>query len=113
MYVSVVQTINKIHHKWGTQDLLKRFEECSMVADDILSKAYRTKLIAVHPDKNPGKELEANKNTDLLVNAWARLREPTVKSHYDLEMKSKLKVSSGHKRANPTYTYIHIHTYTQ
>ena len=41
-------------------DLLNCFEECSMVEHEILSKACRTKLIAVHPDKNPGKELDAN-----------------------------------------------------
>ena len=94
-------------------DLLKCFEECSMVADNILSKAYRTKLVAVHPDKNPGHVADANRKTDLLVNAWARLREPTLRSLYDQEMKLKLKVLSGHKRANPTYKYIHIHIHNR
>ena len=81
-----------------------------MVADNILSKAYRSKLKAVHPDKNIGNEIAASKKTDLLVNAWRRLKDPSLRRLYDNEMKVKLKVRT-HTHANPTYTNIHIHTY--
>ena len=43
-----------------------------MVADSVLAKAYKTKLMAVHPDKNPGNESDAKKKTVLLVNAWGK-----------------------------------------
>ena len=78
-----------------------------MVADNILSKAYRSKLRVVHPDKNIGNEIAASKKTDLLVNAWGRLKDPTLRRLYDNEMKVKLKVRTH------THTQIqHIHTYT-
>ena len=85
-----------------------------MVADNILSKAYRSKLKSVHPDKNIGNEIAANKRTDLLVNAWGRLKDPTFRRLYDNEMKVKLKVRT-HTHTHTqiqhihTYTYIHIH----
>ena len=81
-----------------------------MVADSVLAKAYKTKLMAVHPDKNPGNESDAKKKTVFLVNAWGKLKEPTLRRLYDQEMKLKLKVLSGHKRPNPTYKYIHPYT---
>ena len=84
-----------------------------MVADSVLAKAYKTKLMAVHPDKNPGNESDAKKKTVFLVNAWGKLKEPTLRRLYDQEMKLKLKVLSGHKRANPTYKYIHIHIHNR
>ena len=90
------------------QEIIKRFDACSMVGDNILSKAYKSKMKVVHPDKNIGKEIDANKTTDLLVTAWGRLKDPTLRRLYDNEMKVKLKVRT-HKHANPTYTY----TYTQ
>ena len=86
------------------QEIIKRFDACSMVDDNILSKAYKSKLKAVHPDKNIGNEVDANVTTDLLVNAWGRLKDPTLRRLYDNGMKVKLKVRT-HKHANPTYTY--------
>ena len=44
------------------------------------------------------------------MNAWGRLKDPTLRRLYDNEMKVKLKVRT-HTHANPTYTNIHIHTY--
>ena len=85
------------------EEIVKRFEACCMVPRDILSKAYKTKLMEVHPDKNIGNEVEANRTTDLLVNAWGRLKDPALRRQYDTEMKVKLKVRT-HKHANPTYT---------
>ena len=90
------------------QEIIKRFDACSMVGDSILSKAFKTKLKAVHPDKNIGKETDATATTDLLVTAWGRLKDPTLRRLYDNEMKVKLKVRTL-KHANPTYTYTHIY----
>ena len=85
------------------EEIIKRFDACSMVSSDILSKAFKTKLKEVHPDKNIGNEVEANRTTDLLVDAWRRLNDPALRRLYDTEMKVKLKVRT-HKHANPTYT---------
>ena len=72
------------------QTVIKRFDACSMVPDDILSKAYKNKLRVCHPDKNS--DIHANETTHLVVKAWGHLKQPTVKRNYDNEMKVMLKI---------------------
>ena len=71
----------------GTQEITKRFDACTMVPENILSKAYKTKLKPVHPDKYIGNEIDANKMTNLLVNAWGRLKVPTERRLSDNDMR--------------------------
>ena len=77
-----------------------------MVADSVLAKAYKTKLMAVHPDKNPGNESDAKKKTVLLVNAWGRLKDPTLRSLDDNERKAE-GLDTQTRKSN---IYIHIYT---
>ena len=77
---------------WGTQEIIKRFDACSLVPEGVLSKAYKQQLETVHPDKNIGNELAASQATDLLVKAWERLKDPTERRLYDNEMKVNLRV---------------------
>ena len=80
-----------------------------MVPQENLQKAYKSQLLAVHPDKNPGSEAYCNSKTDLVLKAWERLKDPSRRRIYDNEVKFSLKVRT-HKHANSTYTYIHIYT---
>ena len=72
------------------QTVIKRFDACSMVPDDILSKAYRNKLRVSHPDKNS--DIHANEKKDLVLKAWGHLKHPTVKRNYDNGLKVMLKI---------------------
>ena len=70
--------------------VIKRFDACCFVPDDILSKAYKQKLRVCHPDRNAG-DIHANEKTDLVVKAWAELKDPTRRRNYNNEIQVMLK----------------------
>ena len=74
------------------QELKRVFDACTLVPESNLAKAYRTKMLSVHPDKNPGNEVEANKSVHSLTSVWDNLKDAKLRRKYDSDMRMHLQV---------------------
>lgn len=86
-------TTNSITHKCHYEIL-----DLSLNAsNDEIKKAYRSKALLHHPDKNPGKEKEANQSFAIIQRAYEVLSDPQERSWYDQHREAILK---HHKKQN-------------
>ena len=74
------------------RELKRVFDACTVVPENNLAKAYRNKSLSVHPDKNRGNEVEANRSFQLLTSAWDTLKDANLRRKYDSHMRMHFQV---------------------
>ena len=58
-------------------------------SQDVLKRAFRSRVLAIHPDQNPD-DYQASEETRKIVEAYKVLSNPQSKSHYDMTLDARV-----------------------